>query len=206
MNETRDAGLEKSILDTAERLFMEKGFALTSTTEIARIVGCNQAMVHYYYRTKERLFEAVFENKVKLFFSNFIQISEMNLPFEEKLRIKIEAHFDMLLQNPRLPFLIVNELTTNPERIKKLKEKIGVYPKTVFMQLEDELRRESEAGRIRQITAIDLIISIVSLNAGIFLATPIINEALGLPESEFKVFAEARKKENVKIILQSLKP
>ena len=60
--------MESIILETAERLFLEKGFAMTSTTEIAKEVGCNQALVHYYYRTKENLFNVIFEQKFNGFF------------------------------------------------------------------------------------------------------------------------------------------
>ena len=56
--------MEIQILETAEKLFLEKGFASTSTTEIAREVGCNQALVHYYFRTKENLFNTIFEQKL----------------------------------------------------------------------------------------------------------------------------------------------
>ena len=89
INETKD--MEKTILDTATKLFLEKGFASTSTTEIAKEVGCNQALVHYYFRTKERLFEAVFANKFQNFATNILEINRGNFSFEEKLRMKIES-------------------------------------------------------------------------------------------------------------------
>jgi len=63
----QDIPMEQLIVETAERLFLEKGFAMTSTTEIAKEIGCNQALVHYYFRTKAKLFEAIFEKKIKLF-------------------------------------------------------------------------------------------------------------------------------------------
>jgi TetR/AcrR family transcriptional regulator len=105
---------EQVILNAAEQLFLEKGFALTSTVEITKKAQCNQALVHYYYRSKERLFQAVFKKRVILFLSSFLQISKENIPFEEKLKRTIELHFDMLRENPRLPFLLFNGLSTNP--------------------------------------------------------------------------------------------
>ena len=82
---------EKAIIEAAARLFLEKGYASTSTTEIAKEAGCNQAMVHYYFRTKDRLFEAVFADKFQGFVSSIMNISEGDLPFEEKLTQKIGA-------------------------------------------------------------------------------------------------------------------
>lgn len=73
MEQTREQSMESIILETAERLFLDKGFALTSTTEIAREAGCNQALVHYYFRTKEQLFIRIFEEKIKIFGRGFLQ-------------------------------------------------------------------------------------------------------------------------------------
>ena len=92
-NETEP--MEQAILRAAERLFLDKGFALTSTTEIAREAGCNQALVHYYFRTKENLFEKIFEQKIRMLISNIFSIDREGGTFEEKLRRKIEAHFEI---------------------------------------------------------------------------------------------------------------
>ena len=73
--------MEEAILDAATRLFLQKGFKATSTTEIAREAGCNQALVHYYFRTKERLFEAIFQQKIKFFVGALLDIGEEDLPF-----------------------------------------------------------------------------------------------------------------------------
>jgi len=86
MKTGKDSNTEQMILETAERLFLRKGYAMTSTTEIAREVGCNQALVHYYFRTKDRLFEAIFEKKVRLFVSTLLQVTHEEVPFEEKLK------------------------------------------------------------------------------------------------------------------------
>jgi AcrR family transcriptional regulator len=96
---------EQAILDAAEELFLENGYAKTSTTAIARKAGCNQALVHYYYRSKENLFGLVFRQKIGIFMSFFLQVSNEDLPFEEKLTKRIGAHFDMLRANERLPVL-----------------------------------------------------------------------------------------------------
>jgi AcrR family transcriptional regulator len=197
---------EQVILETAEALFLEKGFALTSTTEIARVVGCNQALVHYYFRTKDRLFDAVFERLANTFVSAFLQNPEENIPFEEKVRKKIEAHYDMLKANPKLPFLFFNELNTNPARLLLLKEKLGDRPRSLFLQMDNELKLEIEKGTIRPLTAMDLMLSILSLNLMLFLASPVLNVITGMTESEFQNLIENRKRENVTVILKCLRP
>ena len=206
MKQNKDNTTEQVILETAENLFLEKGFAMTSTTEIARIVGCNQALVHYYFRTKDRLFDAVFEKNANRFVSAFLDPMEENIPFEEKIRKKAETHYDILKANPKLPFLFFNELYTNPERLSLLKEKIGDLPKSFLFQMDSELKAEIEKGTIRPMTAIDLMLTILSLNLVLFLASPVLKVITGLTETEFQNLVENRKRENITVILKSLRP
>ena len=197
---------EQTILEVAERLFLEKGFAMTSTTEIAKIVGCNQALVHYYYRSKEKLFAAIFEKNIALFVSELTHVSNDNISFEEILKQKIEAHFDMLRKNPQLPFLIFNELITNANRLNMLKENLGDLHKTAIEKMEIKLQKEIEKGNIRPITFVDLAITIVSLNVMLFIGKPIFESVFNISEEEFEQFIEHRKQENIRIIMTSIKP
>lgn len=206
MKSCHDHNTEEEILEVAEKLFLEKGFAMTSTTEIAKEVGCNQALVHYYYRSKEKLFAAIFEKKISLFLSALMRISDENLSFEEKLKIKIESHFDMLKANPQIPFLLFNELITNSKRLSSLKETLSILPKEAIEKIQIELQSEINKGKIRPMSVADLVITIVSLNVMLFVTQPIIEHIFSFSEEEYKQFVEHRKKENVRIIMTSLKP
>jgi AcrR family transcriptional regulator len=206
LKQNPDTTTEQLILETAENLFLEKGFALTSTTEIARIAGCNQALVHYYFRTKDRLFDAVFEKNAGLFISAFLQGVEENISFEEKVRKKVEIQYDILKANPKMPFLFFNELNTNPKRLNLLKEKIGNLTKSFFLQMENELRVEIEKGTIRPMTAMNLMLTILSLNLVLFLASPVLKVITDMTDTEFQSLIESRKRENVTVILKSLRP
>jgi TetR/AcrR family transcriptional regulator len=197
--------VEQDILKAAESLFLEKGFALTSTTEIARRVGCNQALVHYYFRTKEKLFEAIFEQKIMVFISSFIMVEKENVSFEVKLKHKIESHFNVLFNNQQLPFFFINEIVTNPSRISTIKAKLSQDPLLVYSQFSKELEEEIVKGKIRPVSAIDIIILIFSLNVTIFLIKPVIKELLKMDDEGFNLFAKKRMEENVTTILQGLK-
>ena len=76
MDIKNEQSMEQAILEEAEKLFLEKGFALTSTTEIAKRVGCNQALVHYYFRTKDNLFNTIFRTKIQSLLSAYFRIGE----------------------------------------------------------------------------------------------------------------------------------
>jgi len=198
--------MESIILETAEKLFLEKGFAMTSTTEIAKKVGCNQALVHYYFRTKDNLFNVIFEQKFRLFFQYVFQLGNMDeLSFTDKLKHIIESHFDMIEANPKLPLLIISELSRRPEQINILKEKLESVPRKLFEKLNAQLDAEIAAGKIRQTTLIDLIITMVSLNVSLFLFMPIARQIISLNESQQQFMIAHRRDEHVNIILNSIK-
>lgn len=200
----KDDSMEQRILDAAENLFLEKGFALTSTTEIAKVAGCNQALIHYYYRTKEKLFESVFHQKILLFMSSFMQTEETGLSFTEKLKRKIESHFNVLYENQQLPFLFINELSTNPSRVKAIKDSFLSEPPPFFRQFSQELEEEIREGRIRAISAIDLALTVFSLNATVFLTKSVLMGILSIDDSEFNNFARKRLEENITIIMRRI--
>jgi len=205
MNIKTKQNTEKAILDAAKKIFLEKGFASTSTTEIAKKVGCNQAMVHYYFRTKERLFEEVFADKFQEFVSNLLEIEDGELSFEEKIQLKIETHFDMLLENPKFPMLFAYEMNTNPKRLEEIKLKLGSQSASVFANLQAELDAEFEKGKIRKMKVIDLLFSIISLNMTLFIIGPVLKAFSGFSDEYYQGFVKHRKKENVNTILSSLR-
>ena len=199
--------LEQAILEVAERLFLEKGFAMTSTTEIAKEVGCNQALVHYYFRTKDNLFNVIFEQKFKLFFQEVFEMKTMgNLSFQDKLRHFIESHFDLLRKNPKMPTLILNELSRRPDQINVLREKLHTLPEQLFAELEKELQVEIKKGNIRDISMMDIIISMLSLNIALFVIMPIAEKMLQINEIQKEYMITHRRSENVEFILKSLRP
>lgn len=201
-----DKNMEQAILKSATKLFTEKGFAATSTTEIAREAGCNQALVHYYFRTKERLFTAIFEKKIKFFIKSLFQIGDEEIPFEQKLAKKIETHFDIIKEDPKFPLFFFSELATNSKRREIFREVLGDMPQQIIAQFQEEIEREIENGSIRPISVLDLLMTIVSLNITGFIVEPVFKILTGLSDEEYLALLENRKKENVYIILKSLKP
>lgn len=197
---------EQTILEAAEKLFLDKGFALTSTTEIAREAGCNQAMVHYYYRTKEKLFNIVFDYKIQELMKAIYGNDDPSLPFTERLKKIIEAHYDVLSKNPKFPFLFFNELSTNPERFGVMIRKMSQLPTSLIERFADDLKKEIAEGRIRNISPLGLVQTIVSLNVTPFLINPLFKEITGLNDVEYQKLIVQRKQENVLIIMRSLMP
>ncbi len=207
MDIKNDQSMEQNILEVAEKLFLEKGFSLTSTTEIAKAVGCNQALVHYYFRTKDNLFNTIFEQKFKVFFQGVFEMKNMeDMQFLDKLKFMIESHYDLLRNNPKMPGLILNELSRKPEQLNMIRDKLQSIPEVLFSLLNEELQSEIAKGNIRKINLIDLIVSIVSMNVALFLMMPIVENLFSFDETQKKYMIEHRRAENVDFILKSLRP
>ena len=206
MSINTEKNMEQAILNAATKLFIEKGFQATSTTEIAKEAGCNQALVHYYFRTKDRLFTAIFEKKMKFFVMSLLQISDENIPFEEKLAKKIETHFDLISEEPRFPLFFFTELATNPDRRVMLKESLGTFPEMIVSQFQKELQEEIDKGNVRPMSVFDLLMTIVSLNITGFIIEPVFKAITNVSDDAYRKLLQHRKKENIRLILKSLQP
>lgn len=199
--------MEEQILEAARKLFMERGYALTSTTDIAKAAGCNQALVHYYFRNKENLFMRIFDEKVKLFIKIIFAPFPPQTDFYEMIRERVESHFNVLLQNAQLPFLVINELTTNKESVNIIKNNLNQLPAGAFDSFQQVLDKAYAAGRIRQVKAREVILNIVSLNVFTFLSMPIASVIFNLQDEEEKqAYLQQRKEEIIQTILYSLRP
>jgi len=202
-----EKSMEQLILDTAEQLFLEKGFDSTSTTQIAKVVGCNQALIHYYFRTKENLFNSIFESKFKMLFQRVFDTTQLeNLSFTDKIKHIVETHFDILSENPKMPMLILNELSRQPEQIKILKERLQALPEKLISIMSKELESEIAAGKVKNSTFIDIMFTIVSLNIALFTLLPIAVNIVELNDIQLKFLLAHRRSENVNIVMSYLRP
>ena len=206
MNKDTDLNMERKILDAAQELFLDKGFEKTSTTEIAKKAGCNQALVHYYFRTKENLFHKIFVEKFHMFGSAFLGVKKQDAGFIENLKNMISAHFDILAKMPKLPLLLLTDMIGNKERLKLLKDAIGAIPEKIFSTLGEGLDTEIAKGNIRPISAVDLMVNILSLNAFLFVSLPLFSEILEFDEEKKQKFIEHRKQEIIQTVISSIKP
>ena len=170
----RNQNIEKRILWVAERLFLEKGFSDTSTTEIAKAVGCNQALIHYYFRTKEKLFWDVFAPKMEQVVEYLDAPLDESVEFMERIGNIIDFYFGMLELDERLAPFIVKELMMNPVRWDKFRERFlrSERRSSAFDKFERMVDEEVAKGTIRRILAIDLLLDIISLTISAFIIAP----------------------------------
>lgn len=191
--------MEEQILTAAEKLFLEHGFAKTSTARIAQEAGCNTALIHYYYRTKSKLFEKIFQQKTRQLVDNIATIPLTELTFEHKIERIVATHFDFICNNPRLPFLLLNEISTNAESMAMLKQEFAQAASSIIDMVQQEL--DAHLGPSKM-SALDLMLNIVSLNVMSALMQPIVNN---LPLIEIEQFTAQRRKNIIETIIKSLR-
>lgn len=202
-NHQRDT--EALILQAAEREFLEKGYSGAKTTAIAQAAGVTHAMLHYYFRTKEKLFEKIVADKMdKLKRVMFGVIGNPDLPLRERLKQGVEQHFDFIAENPHLPRFIFNELHEHPERIDQVKNSIASIAANAITTLQNEIDRKAASGECRPVDARMLMLDIASLNLFPFVAAPLISSSFGKLFEGRDEFLEMRKKENVRTVLGKL--
>jgi len=198
---------EQLILEVAEKLFIEKGYAGTKTMEIAEYAGINHALLHYYFRSKENLFNRIFEQKVSYLIENFSLTFDRDLSFFEKIKSGIEAHFDFLSKNPKLPFFILREILADKNRKSFILKNILPVGNELHQKIKTAIRKEIKKGVIRPVNINDLLFNIVSLNVFAFVLAQIFFDMDSEQDNKkLNMFLEERKKNNVKLILKSLKP
>lgn len=195
----RNQNIEKRILWVAERLFLEKGFSGTSTTEIAKTVGCNQALIHYYFRTKEKLFWDVFAPKMEQVVEYLDAPLDESLNFMDRISNIIDFYFGILELDERLAPFIVNELIMHPGRWDTFRDRFlrNERRRSAFTRFESMVRDEIGNGSIREIQPIDLLLNIMSLTISAFIVAP---KGFARDECDSSARREylSRRKENIK--------
>lgn len=197
---------EQAILQAAEHEFLTKGFDGARTTSIAQAAGVTHAMLHYYFRTKEHIFNRILDEKMRLMGQSILtSFGQSGLPLQERLSDAIGRHFDFIAANPDLPRFVVNEIFSRPERYDAMRIKIREIADTLMRDLQQELNESAEQGLTEPIDVRILLLDIISLNVFSFIAYPILEPILGDLTADRDRFFALRKAENIEIILRRLR-
>jgi TetR/AcrR family transcriptional regulator len=186
-----DKQTEEKIFEAATDVFVDKGMDGARMQDIATHAGINKALLHYYFRTKDKLFDAVFEMIAKKIIRKFAPVFDENLSLEEKIRFFFKEHISFLQENPKLPAFILNEVNRNPARIKRLLQNIDLDK--LWEKLYEQHRGEMEKYNITEAVIPQLMVSIAAISVFPFAARGIIEGILGKKGIEFNEFIEERK-------------
>ena len=198
---------EQKILEAAKREFVTKGFTGARTTSIAEAAGVTHAMLHYYFRTKEKLFDRILSDTIGLLKNAlFTPVEDISLPFDEMIKRIIERHLDFLADNPDLPRFFISEVYSNPDKVSSVISRISAYAPIFLAALQEKIDRAAACGICRWVDVRMLMLDIASLNIFSFMAKPVIDAVLGNLTENMSVFIERRKKENYDTIMRKLMP
>jgi TetR/AcrR family transcriptional regulator len=203
----QDIKTEEVIFDAAQRVFIEKGFNGTRMEEIAKEAGINKSLLHYYYRTKEKLFGAIFAKVAQVFFPRIAVIIESDIPFFKKIEFFINSYIDLIMKNQYIPNFIMGELNRNPEQVGNiLAEATGIIKDKIFQKFANLVEAEIKKGTIKPIKPEHLMVNIIGLCIFPFVTRPIIQTVIfDKDKNAYNEFLISRKAEVTSFVINSIK-
>lgn len=206
-----DRETEQRILDAARAVFIRRGTAGARMQEIAAEAGVNQALLHYYFRSKDRLSTAVFQQVAARVFPGLVQLLGSDMTLDEKIEGVVNLYHENLSANPFLPVYLLSEMHHNPERVAQLLEAAtGHAPRhmlpPVLQTLERQIATEVKAGRMRPVSAMGFAVNLLSLCIFPFAARPMLAIAFRMDDEGFRRFIAHRKPELIAFIRNAIRP
>lgn len=204
---TNEPTTEEVILKAAEDEFMERGYDGAKMLSIARRAGVAHSMLHYYYRSKQNLFQTVFARKIEGMLPAYDVVFGRDLTFEQTLRSLREArdrHF--LLQNPRFPLFVLTEMLAKPKNRALLLKTLHAAGNVLLERLRAKFETEVEAGRVRRMSFADLMLLVVSLDASVLAAVALCRSTGRFDDEALGRLQEGYREHNMQLIMDALRP
>jgi AcrR family transcriptional regulator len=178
---------EEKILLSASKVFTEKGFAGTRTRDIAEEAGINLALLNYYFRSKEKLFEQVMKVKMVLLFGQIVPIlTNEKTNLEEKIDLVSNKYFEILSKNPNLPLFVLSEMQKKNSEVKSIIPVNKIFKNSVILKQIKERKPELNPSHF--------LINFLSMTIFPFITKPVFNTFDLMNETEFQQFVEERKR------------
>ncbi|WP_025763454.1 TetR/AcrR family transcriptional regulator [Dyadobacter tibetensis] len=183
---------QEKIIAAAHKLFTQKGYAATKTREIAEEAGINLALLNYYFRSKEKLFDMIMADNMQQFVLGLAQITnDKATSYQEKFALLASSYTDLLLNQPEMPIFILSEIRNNPvglfQRVRL--DKI-ILSSNMFEQVKEAMKR----GEIQQINPMHILMNLLGLTVFPFVASPMLKQFGGMNEGAYRDLMLERKK------------
>lgn len=191
---------EAKILAAAEVIFLRDGYSGSRMQDIADLAGMNKALLHYYFRSKDKLFEYIFDKKISLMFPKMEELFDENTSFIDVLSGFIENYIKLLMANPFLPLFVITTIN-KPDREDFL-EKLPIFLKRRLIEF---YQRDLALGKVRKHNPVQLIISVFGMCVFPFMAKPMLKKMSNMNDEQFQEFMNQRIPEvqgYIKLILE----
>lgn len=203
VNEEKNQSTEQQILAAAKKVFIQKGMAGARMQDIANEAGINKALLHYYFRSKEKLFEVIFYEAAARLFPRINEVLTADLPLFEKIDKFCNEYLSIVMENPHLPLFVLYEIGQNPERF--IQKVMAGSSRPQPGRLLEQINQEVVQGRINPVNPIHLLLNMISLTLFPFVAKPMLQANLGISEEMFMALMEQRRKEVPRFIIDAIK-
>lgn len=187
-----EPGTEQKIKNAARSVFYKKGFAATRTRDIAEEAGINLALLNYYFRSKQKLFDIIMVETMQGFTKSLLDIfNDHSTTLDAKIEIFAERHIELLLKNPAVPIFMLSEMRSSPETLFK---KIGNVELILQSHFISQIKKGIKEGKIAPIHPLQFVMNMISMTAFPFVAKPLIKSIGQLPENVFTSLMQERQK------------
>ncbi len=202
MSTKKQPSTETGILKAAKRVFQKKGMTGARMQEIADEAGINKAMLHYYYRSKEKLFEAVFKNAFSLLAPQLNKVINAESSLFDKINDFTTSYISFVIKHPYIPNFVIQELNRNPDFVQKLVSEEH-FPN--IEKFKNQVEECIKKGTIRPISAEQLFINILALNIFPFIGAPLLKGFTKTNHTEYKKLMKERKTLVAEFIINAIK-
>lgn len=200
-----DLQTDQIILESARKVFQRSGFGGARMQEIADEAGISKASLHYYYRSKDKLFQTVFRDDIQLFLVPLVGIlRDPSLTLKERMRTFVGSYIKTLLANPGLPLFIMQELSSNPGRLVTLVEENVPGSDPLLAVFIRQIENGMETGECNRVDPEQFILSMISMCVFPFVGRPLIQHLLRKDEQEYRYFMAEREKEIIEYLFRIL--
>lgn len=194
---------ETQILEAAKKVFVQKGFSGARMQEIADEAKINKAMLHYYFRSKELLFEKILSNSIETFVPQFLAIIAEDGSVMDKIEKVVHTYIEIILENPHIPLFVLHELSQNrADFVAKIKTKGNVQAGA--QQFLRQIVQEQQQGIIKPIAPHHLLLNMFSLTIFPFIARPVFSNLMQLSEETYSQMMQERKTVVIKFLRDAL--
>jgi TetR/AcrR family transcriptional regulator len=204
VNNSSDNKTEQKIIEAAEIVFHEKGFDGARMQEIADKASINKGLLHYYFKSKDALFDAIFNMAIKKMSGSINSILKMDITLEEKINLIIDSYMNLLLRNSSLPRFVITELNKDSDRF--IKKYLSGEINNVFANFINSVQEEIDAGKIKPINPKHLFMNMISMILFPFIGKPMIQVLIGVDNKEYSKLIQERRDHIKGFIKDALKP
>jgi TetR/AcrR family transcriptional regulator len=199
----KDKSTEERILEAARKVFVRNGMYGARMQDIADEAGINKALLHYYFKNKQQLFEEIFMEAAGKLFPRIKEIFSSDEPLFVKIEQFCDEYITVVLDNPYLPLFVLNEMNRDPVYFmnKIWSGKKRPDPQKFLQQIDTEVKK----GTIKPVSPLQLLMNLLSMTIFPFIGKPVFQANLGIDEWQWRMIMEQRKKEIPKFIIEAIK-